>query len=62
MMKADIVLFSLVSDLNVVGLSSLPGRTHTEGFEISEENLLTLLPHLQMVGLFIISNKDKNLW
>ena len=43
MMKADIVLFSLVSDLKVVGLGSVPGRTHTEGFEITEENLLTLL-------------------
>lgn len=42
-MKADIVLVSLVSDLRVLCSGSIPGRTHTEGFEITEENLLTSL-------------------
>lgn len=60
--KADFVLVSLVSDLKVVGSGSIRGRTHTEGFEIIEENLLTLLWHLQMVELFVFSNKDENLW
>ena len=41
--KADFVLVSLVSDLKVVGSGLIRGRTHTEGFEIIEENLLTLL-------------------
>lgn len=40
--KADFVLVSLVSDLKVVGSGSIRGRTHTEGFEIIEENLLSV--------------------
>lgn len=56
------ILVSLVSDLKVVGSGSIPGRTHAEGFEISEENLLTLLWHLRLVGLFFFSNKDEKQW